>query len=142
MHPGEESELDLINRTVHQKHLSPLMRARAKSGAKTVNACPFGCGTKDLDEHGYCYHLVGFTVPGNDKVMEVFEPGDHEFASLAVRGGKRFVNGQKTVPVPPKARLVLITVCSRVYDPDARDWRAKEPVGVDEEKPTPKKRAG
>lgn len=33
------------------------------------NHCPFGCSLEELEENGYCRHLVGFT---NDK--KVFEP--------------------------------------------------------------------
>lgn len=25
------------------------------------NHCPFGCSMEQLDEHGYCQHLIGFT---------------------------------------------------------------------------------
>lgn len=32
--------------------------------AKAENHCPCGCEAADLDEHGYCRHLVGFSSNG------------------------------------------------------------------------------
>jgi hypothetical protein len=50
---------------------SPLMRALTHTQqGEVVNACPFGCPNEDLDDHGYCRHLVGFTVPGDEKHYE------------------------------------------------------------------------
>lgn len=37
-----------------------------------VNHCPMGCALEDLDEYGYCPHLVGFTNDG--KVVETVQP--------------------------------------------------------------------
>lgn len=36
----------------------------AKFAGVNKNWCPFGCPDDELDEYGYCYHLIGFT---NDK---------------------------------------------------------------------------
>lgn len=36
------------------------------------NHCPYGCQHSDLDERGYCVHLVGFT---NDR--KIYEPIVH-----------------------------------------------------------------
>lgn len=38
--------------------LSPLMQW--KQAGVTPNLCPYGCPDEDLDEFGYCYHLIGF----------------------------------------------------------------------------------
>jgi hypothetical protein len=40
---------------------------------KPDNHCPFGCGDSDLDSHGYCDHLIGFTNDG-----QTFEPLGHQ----------------------------------------------------------------
>lgn len=86
-------------------NLSPLMEAqqRASKGEK-VNVCPFGCTDPELDDNGYCRHVVGFT---NDGVTyEPFEMGPH---------GRRQVRGDKPQPIMPKDKLVRITTSSRVY---------------------------
>lgn len=109
----------------HGSKLSPLMyaKARTKSGHK-VNACPFGCTMQQLDQNGYCRHLVGFTVPGDDK---------YYYPQVRTGGGRRIVKPRtvvdeelscdgeepimKTVAEPVKDGdlLVLITSCHRVY---------------------------
>src|SRR5260370_40383744 len=49
---------------------SDLVKAQAAAlDGEKVNFCPFKCAPEELDEHGYCRHLVGFT---NDK--KTFEP--------------------------------------------------------------------
>lgn len=46
-------------------NLSPLMKAKAEATTgEKVNFCPFGCTTAQIDDHGYCRHLVGFTNDG------------------------------------------------------------------------------
>lgn len=102
---------------------SPLLKASAAAGVtgeQVVNACPFGCLDEQLDEHGYCCHLVGFT---NDK--KKMEPMvlDHR--------GKRVVQvpfvidkGKKVpqlVPVPKGATLIPISISWRVYDAAGED---------------------
>jgi hypothetical protein len=44
-----------------------LVKAQAEEG-QTVNFCPFGCYDDELDEQGYCYHLIGFSP--NGKALE------------------------------------------------------------------------
>lgn len=85
--------------------LSPLMQAKARAGlGEKVNACPFGCQTEDLDDLGYCDHLVGFTTDG--KTYEPMFTDD--------RGRKKVMGGQPR-KVQPGDKLVQITVSSRVY---------------------------
>jgi hypothetical protein len=76
-------------------NLSELMAAqmRASKGEK-VNFCMFGCDDSDLDDNGYCRHVVGFTKDG--KVMEP-------------------VLGSRPEPILPGDKLVRITTDSRVY---------------------------
>lgn len=89
---------------------SPLMRSKQESVDGTVpNFCPFGCDVEDLDENGYCYHLVGFTNDG--KMMERFV-----YDSSV---GRRRVLGNKKERVTQSHRLVQITTSCRVYDPKA-----------------------
>lgn len=109
----------------HGSKLSPLMYAKSKtkSGNK-VNACPFGCVDRQLDQHGYCRHLVGFTVPGETQWYypmtmgpggrRIVKPKTVPDEELSVEGEEPIL---KTVAEPVKEgdRLVLITSCSRVY---------------------------
>lgn len=85
--------------------LSPLMKARSKSsGGEVVNFCPFECDDHDLDEQGYCRHMVGIT---EDK--KTYEP-------VEVRpNGYRFINGLKPEKILKTDQLVRITTCYRVY---------------------------
>ena len=77
------------------------------------NHCPFGCRTPELDEHGYCRHLIGFTLPGNEKFMEPRVPRFNLQDPPQVVG--YFVDGKQKGPVPKNAQLERLTVCSRVY---------------------------
>jgi len=64
---------------------SELLKAQARAGAgEKVNFCPFGCEDEQLDEHGYCRHLIGFT---NDK--KNFEP------MVRVKRGRKVVRVRK-----------------------------------------------
>lgn len=84
---------------------SPLMAAMAKaSTGEKVNACPFGCQVEDLDDNGYCDHLMGFTNDG--KTMEPMVKDHRE---------RRVVQGAHPQPVLKKDVLVQITTSSRVY---------------------------
>jgi hypothetical protein len=94
--------------------------AAGVTGEQVVNACPFGCLDENLDEHGYCCHLVGFT---NDK--KLMEPMVLDWR------GKRVVQvpfhmdrGKKIpdlLPIPRGAKLVPIAISYRVYDPNGQD---------------------
>lgn len=99
---------------------SPLMRALAKAAqGETVNFCPFGCEEHELDERGYCPHLVGFSNDG--KTMEPF----------VQKGDQRVVVGERPEPVRKGDKLVRITVSSRVYrDVDKEPKETKQPAAV------------
>lgn len=85
--------------------LSPLMVAKGKaSTGEKVNFCPFGCEQDDIDEHGYCRHLVGFTNDGKQ-----MEPMIHDDQ------GRKVVQGAKKEPVLKTDKLIQITVSQRVY---------------------------
>ncbi len=111
-----------------KEHLSPLMRAKqqAQNGEK-VNACPFGCTIEDLDDQGYCRHLVGFTIPGNRKLYEplVMKRGRRvvQVARDKMKMGELAEDGQEDwVWGPPQYEqvqktdtLIDITCSARVY---------------------------
>lgn len=88
-------------------HLSPLMAAKAKqSEGQKVNFCPFGCTVEDLDDHGYCEHLVGFTT--DEQTLEPLITDE--------KGRKRTLGAKEFVrPVKPSDKLVRITTSFRVY---------------------------
>jgi hypothetical protein len=86
--------------------LSPLMRAKAKNPTgQIINFCPFGCEDIELDDNGYCRHLVGFT---NDR--KTMEPLIEDVARQ-----RRNVHGDRKEPVLRSDKLVQVTVSYRVY---------------------------
>jgi hypothetical protein len=83
-------------------------KSRSNLGEK-VNFCPYGCQHDDLDDNGYCRHLIGFTTDG-----KVYEP------MLLVRGRRvvqaRDVDGSDLrQPLVRGDRLEPISISSRVY---------------------------
>lgn len=95
-------------------NMSELMRAKGKASlGEKVNFCPFGCTVEDLDDHGYCDHLVGVTEDG--KTMEQMVTDER---------GRRRTLGTLPAPVPKGAKLVRITTCARVYA-DAKTEKQK-----------------
>lgn len=102
-------------------NLSPLMVARSKASlGEKLNFCPFDCPEEELDENGYCRHLVGFTNDGD--VMEPMVEVRGTGPDPAVR---RVVQGAKKEPVRKTDKLVRITVSSRVYrDVDQKQAKA------------------
>jgi hypothetical protein len=88
-----------------QARQSKLMRAKARANRnnQTVNACPFGCEDHNLDQNGYCYHLVGFSPDG--KTME----------PMVLENGQRKVKGKLRQPLKKGDKLVKITTNFRVY---------------------------
>jgi hypothetical protein len=105
--------------------------SRASQG-ETVNFCPFGCGIEELDSNGYCHHLIGFTLPGDEtqyepmvEIMQAVEIKDDDGNVIREENrptGRRAVQvrqDEKGKPVYEKVRAsdkkVRITVCSRVY---------------------------
>lgn len=104
-----------VRRTVHQ-HLSPLMQAKANNPTgEVINMCPFGCEVEDMDDNGYCDHLVGFTNDGKEyEPMIVDENNTRKVMVKMVKDGRG-----KEVPllekVAPSDKLVKITTSYRVY---------------------------
>jgi hypothetical protein len=95
---------------------SPFNEARleCRTTGETLNACPFGCAEGDLDDYGYCHHLVGFTDAAERKTVEC----------LVIARGRRAVDGRKREPVLRSDKIVVITTSARVY-------RDREPTDAD-----------
>jgi hypothetical protein len=106
-----------------QANYSDFMRRKVElePKGKKVNACPFGCLTEELDDRGYCHHLVGFSnedlgvSPVHPQatprtVMEVLLPPDEDD-----RLRRRKVLGEVRVPVKRSDVLVRVTNNYRVY---------------------------
>jgi hypothetical protein len=87
--------------------LSELMVAKSRAAlGEKVNFCPFNCGLEDLDDLGYCEHLIGFTTDG--KTLEPMVADS--------RGRKKVLGGKEhEQKVRPTDKLIRITVSSRVY---------------------------
>lgn len=92
-----------------KSELSPLMQAKLKASlGSVVNFCPYGCEVGELDDNGYCYHLVGFTTDG-----VFYEP-------LRLKlNGERFTDGTMKQRVRASDKVIQITVSHRVYRKDA-----------------------
>ncbi len=112
---------------VRSANHSDLMKALlAASQGEKVNFCPFGCSDQDLDESGHCYHLIGFSLPG-DKAFEPLKPPDAR--------GRRTNDGriQARQPVKKGDKLERITTCSRVYrNIEKPDWAKAAEMNDDE----------
>lgn len=91
---------------------SPLMRAKAKSRGRIVNACPYGCPDESLDEHTYCKHLIGFTLPGNDRR---FHPIEFRKNKDGTDSEFRFSNSKNEQDVLPSDHLERGSQSCRVY---------------------------
>lgn len=96
---------------------SPLMKAlTAASQGEPVNFCPHGCTTEELDDNGYCRHLVGFT-----KDKKTMEPYVTVTKTLADEQGeeytttRRFVRGSTPEPCLKGDKFEQITDTYRVY---------------------------
>lgn len=103
-------EVLTVEQRAKRQHLSPLMQRKAAAQKnEVVNACPFGCGVQQLDENGYCKHLVGFT---NDQ--KSYEP-------MVRKGGRRVVQCrmEPTGEVhPDEGEPLLAPKLERVRDTD------------------------
>lgn len=107
---------DMMQRQKKDKR-SELLRAQSMSttGA-VVNFCPFGCPDEDLDQHGYCKHLVGFT---NDR--KTYEPMVWDGLRQARVVRVKMTQDKDGKPVPQLEpcqkgdKFVSISISSRVY---------------------------
>ena len=100
---------------------SDYLKALAKTkGGHTLNVCKtdgFGCEDHELDQNGHCRHLIGATIPGDDKHFEPVKtrlPADGKPLPKGVVGF-RYSDGSDVQDVLPGDKLVKISVSSRVY---------------------------
>lgn len=103
---------------------SRLMEALKNKGSGTVvNFCPFGCEDHQLDENGWCAHLIGFYNGGN-----TYEP------RIRRKSDKRIiVSGKARLPMEKGFVLVRITTTARVYSPKAAEHLAVKRDDADRE---------
>jgi hypothetical protein len=118
--------------------LKKLYKAGGHAARGRVNACQFGCREKDLDENGFCKHLVGFTSDGKNFEPMIKETKRDGSGNL-IATGRKIVRpkqqqtsevveydpetGPVKVPVLEKVLekvrkgdvLVWISTCARVY---------------------------
>ena len=96
------------------------------------NHCPLGCMDAQLDEHGYCCHLVGFTNIG--KFMETVSRNDRGRVCVGlgkqpVPKGAKLVNPERVVidKATGTSSMAKEWVSFRVYvkvsDEEAEAWR-------------------
>jgi hypothetical protein len=86
-----------------------------------VNACPYGCAVDELDERGYCPHLIGFAPPAERQAQlpRVYHPLKTRVGEdNRVRG--HFVDGSDPREIPGDAHLERITSSYRVYHKQGR----------------------
>ena len=99
---------------------STLLAAKSRSNlGEKVNFCPHGCQVEDLDDNGYCRHLIGFTNDG-----KTYEPMivDERGRRVVRARGKDGADLRK--PVRESDRLERISISSRVYrrNVEAESW--------------------
>lgn len=114
-----------------------------KAERETKNHCPFGCSRADLDDNGYCHHLLGFTndgvvverigrMRGHTAVFHAKKPKDR----VTVQAGDVLVNPQDEQKIGGVTYLAKRWASSRVY----RDLPKPAPVEDDDypEAPAPR----
>ena len=131
-----EDPLRLHGPQPRQANHSPLMQAKADANrtGKVANACPFGCRDNELDDFGYCYHLVGFTRPHDADVRPThYEPMVETPGDLM---GRKQIDGRQHLPLRRGDKLVRTTNGDRVYrdvEPPPRPIPAEDYGLTDEE---------
>lgn len=104
------------NRAKSANH-SPLMRALVgKQVGDVVNFCPFQCEDHQLDENGFCGHLVGFYNGGG-----TFEPRVMQLDNKKRPTGRIITSGAHRQQMKKGFKLVKITTSARVYSPKIVD---------------------
>ena len=121
---GQLQEL-LANHDQRKDTRSDLMKLKSKmTNGEKVNACPFGCGIEDLDDNGYCDHLIGFTMDGvSYEPMVVDDRGRRVVQVPMEQVGERTTPKGNKVPILKPVlgkvkkgdKLERITCSSRVY---------------------------
>ena len=84
--------------------LMKAVTASSMSRDEPPNFCPYGCEAHELDDNGYCQHLIGFTNGG-----DFYEP-------RAINAhGREFVSGVAKKPMKKGFFRERITTSARVY---------------------------
>lgn len=89
-------------------HSQLMVALQRKSQGEVINFCPFGCQDHQLDDHGYCGHLVGFYNGGS-----TYEP-----RKVRKKDKRIIVAGDQRQPMRNGFVLVRITTTARVYSPE------------------------
>lgn len=113
MDPRTTAPLDRFKAVRKGLNHSRLMQLKAATPAgETVNVCPFGCEDHELDDRGYCGHLVGFYRGGKTyeprKMVPLFKGSPTKI---------EIVDGSKPELMKDGFQLVRITTTARVYSP-------------------------
>lgn len=92
---------------------SPLMEAQASTtNGDIVNACQFGCETEDLDDKGFCRHMVGFADP---KIPGMFHPQTPRYSNDGDEVISVFTDGSNPQKLLQSDVQVRVTNSLRVY---------------------------
>lgn len=112
---------------MNERATSAHQEARAALSKTAANHCPFGCQAGDLDDHGYCFHLMGFT---DDKktyepvapIYRTTEDGTPFNTGFKIVQGRQeclptdtFVNPQRPQQVAGIIHMADAWVSARVY---------------------------
>jgi hypothetical protein len=122
---------------------SPLMKAKAKAKiGQVINVCPYGCKGRQLDENGYCRHLVGFTRDKETYEPMVMRKGRRRI-EVPMRGTGEFQLGEDKEGNPieeeimepdlprmqPGDKICRVSDCYRVYRDVPLPQRPEQPAG-------------
>ena len=58
---------------------------KARAAIKAKSYCPYGCDVRQVDEKGYCRHLVGFCADGKTVELRERFRGTHERTGVLTR---------------------------------------------------------
>lgn len=100
------------------------MPTDTRAAIGTDNHCPFGCEVSELDDHGYCDHLVGFTNDG--KVIEKVFRDDKGITHVSskktdeVQKADKLVNPERVIEEGAIKRIAKSWVSDRVYRRSAK----------------------
>lgn len=96
---------------------SDYLKAKAFSGGAVVNTCPYGCEDHQLDDRGFCKHLVGHSHPcGEEERPTVFSPLKYDRTlSGEIKYDVLVNDGNDIQEVLLSDELVRISVSHMVY---------------------------
>jgi hypothetical protein len=116
--------------TAQKDGRSELLKIQEVEGAN-ANVCPFGCPDDELDENGYCFHLVGFSPDGRKLELNQVDADGR----IRTKAPLRKVNGRFVLVHDAKvdrSKHVLVPVVKggscRVYENIPRPADYPEPV--------------